>query len=170
MVRRSMAILLIKQGHPEEQQWHSAIGRAVVSFGTLERHLLYRAAGVRQNYDLSKAYHKEDMKKIVELVVGSLESYKQRLSPEDYGEATRLLSDAPTLDVLGLCAPALWPRLRVSEMRPVRPSQPSRAHHARQGRPTCRTRPVCQSCGMTGTNKISTLTTRLTNRLPLTPS
>jgi len=94
MVRRSMAILLIQHGHPEDQQWHSAIGRAVVGFGTLERQLLYWAAGVRQNYDLVKAYHKKDLKTIVELVERSLESDKQRLSSEDYSEATRLLGEA----------------------------------------------------------------------------
>ena len=67
---------------------------AVVGFGTLERQLLYWAAGVRQNYDLVKAYHKKDLKTIVELVERSLESDKQRLSSEDYSEATRLLGEA----------------------------------------------------------------------------
>jgi hypothetical protein len=94
VIRRSIAILLIQQGHPEEQLWHSAIGRAVVAFGTLERQLLYWVAGVRQNPDLVKAYHKEDMKAIVELVERSLESYKTRLPSDDYREATRLLGEA----------------------------------------------------------------------------
>jgi hypothetical protein len=89
-----MAILLIQQGHPEEQQWHSAIGRAVVSFGTLERQLLYWVAGVRQNPDIVKAYHKADMKKIVELVEDSLESYQKRLPADDYSEAITLLREA----------------------------------------------------------------------------
>jgi hypothetical protein len=96
-MKQSMAILLVQRGHPEEQQWHSAIGRAVVSFGTLERQLLYWVAGVRKNPDMVKAYHKVDMKKIVELLEDSLESYQKRLPPDDYREAIRLVHEARRL-------------------------------------------------------------------------
>ena len=101
-------VLNVLKKHELAEQWHSAIGQVVVSFGTLERLMLHWAAEFDGNPKLLKKHHKNGMKEIAPELRRVLQRRRQRLplpqlekALEEIKQAEALTQVATTLPMAG---------------------------------------------------------------------
>ena len=83
--------------HPARQAWHTAIGQAVVAFGTLERLMLEWAAELAHDPSLLKTFHKAAMKSIAPALQRVLRAAKGRLPKAEFEDAMGAISEAIAL-------------------------------------------------------------------------
>jgi hypothetical protein len=83
--------------HPEGPIWHAAIGRVIVSFGTLERVLLSWADAFAPNAKLMQKHHKHGMKEIAPALRRVLETKSSRIPRAKFEKAMAAIAEAISL-------------------------------------------------------------------------
>jgi hypothetical protein len=89
--------LVTLTNHPDGRRWHAAIGRVVVTFGTLERLLLSYAELFAPTLGLLRKHHKDDMKAIAPALKRVIESRANLLPRLLYKEVMAGIVEAESL-------------------------------------------------------------------------
>jgi hypothetical protein len=94
-----MKVLVLKtlSGHADGPIWHAAIGRVVVTFGTLERVLLGWADAFAPNMKLMQKHHKHGMKEIAAALRRVIETRSSRIPKIVFDEAMAAIAEAVLL-------------------------------------------------------------------------
>jgi hypothetical protein len=83
--------------HPDGAIWHAAIGRVVVTFGTLERVLLGWADAFAPDMKLMQKHHKDGMKQIAPALRRVIETRSSRIPKVVFDEAMAAIAEAVSL-------------------------------------------------------------------------
>jgi hypothetical protein len=131
-----MKVLVLKtlSRHPDGPTWNAAIGRVVVTFGTLERVLLAWSDAFAPDMKLMQKHHKGGMKQIAPALRRVIETRSSRIPKIVFDEAMAAIAEAVSLTVDRNDAAHGWLEIAAGHIRffvPNIDSRPKLVHGVR---------------------------------------